>query len=165
MVSVHRKPGPGEKILQEALQSLAGKVGKVGWFETDKYPNGVPVAYVAAIHEFGVPSKNIPSRSFMRTTCAEKKTEWKAITTHEAKRILKGETTIADTMELIGLKAAGDIRKKISSITTPPLKNATIAARKSKMSNKKTQGLLTKPLIDTGRLMSTCTNIVEDAGK
>ena len=36
------------------VKDLDGKVGKAGWFHTSRYADGTPVAYIAAIQEFGV---------------------------------------------------------------------------------------------------------------
>lgn len=40
-------------LLSEALGDLDGVVGKAGWFQGNNYEDGTPVAYVAAIQEFG----------------------------------------------------------------------------------------------------------------
>ena len=45
------------------LKALAKIEGKVGWFESAEYPEGTPVAYVAAIQELG--HGKIPPRPFM----------------------------------------------------------------------------------------------------
>jgi hypothetical protein len=161
-LKIERKITPAGKNLQIALKNLQGKVGKVGWFEKSKYEDGTPVAYVATIQEYGYPAGNIPPRPFMRTTIAEKQQEWKKIAESGSKAILNGKATVGTVMEAIGLKAAGDIRKKISLITAPPLSPRTIEARRSRRADKKTIGLLTKPLIDTGIMFGTLTNTVED---
>jgi len=40
--------------LNAAIKGFDNLKLKVGWFETNKYPDGTPVAYVASIQEFGV---------------------------------------------------------------------------------------------------------------
>ena len=163
MITIKNTPTPEGKGLKVALKNLEGKVGRVGWFEKSKYDDkeGTPVAYVAAQNEYGNPQKRIPARPFMRPTIIEKQAEWRKIALDSSKRILKGTSTIADVMELIGLKAAGDIRKKISSIWEPPLSPRTIQARLDRKANKKKVGNLTKPLIHTGIMLGTLTNTVE----
>ena len=162
MVNVVRHKTNTGKQLKVALENLEGKVGKVGWFEKSKYENDISVAYVATIQEYGYPPQNIPARPFMRPTIIQKQKEWKVIAESGAKAILKGTRTIDNVMEAIGLKAAGDIRKTISLIWSPPLSPLTIQARLRKRSNKKVVGNLTKPLIDTGIMFGTLTNTVED---
>lgn len=162
---IKKVPGQGAKELQFLIKGLDDKkVGKVGWFKDAKYPdkNSTPVAYVATIQEFGYPAGNIPPRPFMRTTIREKQVEWKRIAEQQSKQILKGSTNMTGALELLGQKAAGDVREKITQITTPPLKESTIQARLAKRRDKKTMGLLTKPLIDTGLMLATLTNTVED---
>lgn len=161
---VKRQKTETGKHLDIALTNLVGKVAKVGWFEDSRYPEkpNLPVAYVATIHEFGYPPKNIPPRPFMRPTIAGQKNVWKDIAKSGAMAILKGEQSVYNVMEAIGLKAAGDIRKTISTIYTPPLKPGTIAARLAKRSDKQTLGLLDKPLIDTGLMFGTLTSTVEN---
>jgi hypothetical protein len=156
--------GEAAKKLEIALKNLSGKVGKVGWFENSRYPDPphIQVAYVATIQEYGSPANNIPPRPFVRPTIIAKQKEWSEIAEKGAKAILNGGQTIDNVMEGIGLKAAGDIRKAITLVVSPPLKPATIAARLRKRANKKVTGLLTKPLIDTGLMLSTLTNTVED---
>lgn len=162
MVRVVRKPGPGRLVLDRLLENADGKVGKVGFFESAKYEDGTPVAYVAAINEFGYPEGGIPSRSFMRTTIAAEKKNWKLLATSGARAILAGNYTIADVLEGIGLQAAGDIRKTISNIWSPKLADATIAARVRKRADGKTVGNLNKPLVDSGYMLSQVNNTVED---
>lgn len=156
-----RTPGPGAERLRVLLEGVSDKVGKVGVFETSKYEDGTPVAYVAVIQEHGSPAQGIPPRPFMRTTIAEKTPEWQELARRSARAMLKGDMTGEQALELIGLKAAGDIRKTISKITSPPLKDATIAARLSARADKQTVGKLTKPLVDTGTLLNSITNTVE----
>jgi hypothetical protein len=161
MPTVTRKPGPDADRLRVFVAGLDGLRGKVGWFESSHYPNGVPVAYVAAIQEFGYPAGGIPPRLGMRATAKEKTGEWREVARRGAKAALKGGTSAYAAMELLGLKAAGDVRKHISQVTSPPLKAATIQARLRKRSNKSKVGNLTKPLVDSGELIDSLTNRTE----
>lgn len=147
--------------LNNILKNLDGHVSKAGWFESNVYESGIPVAYVASIQEFGVPQKNIPSRSFMRTTSQEKKSEWRNLAFKGAKAILKGKETSETVMAKLAMNAVGDVQKKIASIWEPPLSPRTIKARQRRMSDKKTVGSLNKPLIDTGIMFETMNSVVE----
>lgn len=144
------KPGPGRKQLQNLLNALSGnEVGKVGWFDTNKTEKGTARAYIAAIHEFGAPEKNIPSRSFMRTTIAEKQKSWGALAERGAKGMLHGEN-LASVLDKIGFRAKIDIQQKIKSITTPKLADSTVERKGS-----------SKPLVDTGIMLQSIQNTVE----
>jgi hypothetical protein len=98
----------------------------------------------------------------MRPTIALKQAEWTELALRGSRAILKGNQTIENVMEGLGMKAAGDIRKTISLVVSPPLSPRTIAARLRKRANKRITGKLTKPLIDTGLMFATLTNTVED---
>lgn len=163
MAKVRRVKGEAFDRLQVALKELDGKVAKAGWFESAKYESGQPVAYIASIHEFGYPEGGIPPRPFMRPTISRQRQVWLNLMKSGAKAILAGKATLHQVMEAIGLKAAGDVAKTITQITSPPLKSATIAARRRRLSDKKTTGSLTKPLVDTGLLLASVTSAVEDS--
>ena len=148
--------------LEVAARELSNVQGKVGFFESAKYPDGTPVAYVAAVQEFGYSEGGIPPRPFMRTTASEQGGSWTEAFGKGAKAIARGTFTPHQVMDAVGQLAAGDIRKKISEITSPPLQPATVAARRRRYKDKKTTGSLTKPLVDTAVMVNSVTNVVED---
>lgn len=161
-MKILRKKGEGSERLKN-LVSGKDYVAKVGWFETAKYEDGTPVAYIAAIQEFGSPTNNIPSRSFMRTTIAEEKDNWMTLARSGAKAVLAGNETVRSVVEKIGMKAQGDIGKKITTIQTPPLKEATVNARRRRLATgNKPSKTIAKPLIDTGFMLRTLASAVED---
>lgn len=151
-----------------ALKKLIGdinknkKVSKAGWFEKEKYEDGTQIAYVAAVQEFGDPAKKIPPRPYMRPTIKQKKIEWENIIAQLFKQSLNGDGDIDKILASIGLRAAGDIRETITKLQDPPLKQSTINARLNKKSDKKTIGNLYKPLVDSGVMLNTLTNVVEE---
>lgn len=53
MVKITRRNPKAFAEIANRLKSLDGTSAKAGWFETSKYENGTPVAYVAAIQEYG----------------------------------------------------------------------------------------------------------------
>lgn len=163
MAKVRRTPGPAAQRFKVAMAELAkDKVAKVGWFESARYENGTPVALVAAVHEFGAPSKNIPPRPFFRPTIAREENNWRDTAAKGAKAILNGTETAQSVMDKIGGRAAGDVAKTIASITTPPLKPATIRSKARKRANKKVVGNLSKPLVDSELMIDSLTHAVED---
>ena len=89
-MKIERVSGAGSKQLEIALKNLQGKVGKVGWFEKSKYENGISVAYVATIQEYGYPAKNIPPRPFMRPTIVKQQVEWRKVAESGAKAVIEG---------------------------------------------------------------------------
>jgi hypothetical protein len=163
-VKVVRKAGPARTGLEQLISGFDahGKAAKVGWSANIRYPTGVPVAYVATIHEFGAPEQGIQPRSFMRYTIHAKQTEWKKVVTQVSKQVVNDKRSPESALTVIGLVAEGDVRERISTIQTPELKEATIQARVRKMADGKTVGNLTKPLVETGYMLASLTSVVEE---
>ncbi len=130
-----RKKTAAGKALDAALKEAGTIECRVGWFETAKYENGTPVAYVAAIQEHGVPARSIPARPFMRPTVQREKPNWDALISNGATQVLEGKTGIQTVMETLGLIASGDVRKTISQVSDPPLSLTTLLLRKYKKKN------------------------------
>lgn len=148
----------GVKQLVAVMKELEGVVGKVGFFESAKYVDGTPVAYVASIHEFGYAEGGIPARPFFRPTIQEQGPAWGEAFGKGAKAIAKGRYTPFQVMDAVGQLAAGDVKKTISEIQSPPLDPDTIAARRRRYKDKKTTGNLSKPLVDTALMINSVTN-------
>lgn len=179
-----REASPARDNFIEAMQGLKGAELQVGFFPSAKYPDdkATSVAYVAAIHEFGSPKRSIPPRPFFRPTIADRKKAWSSAIGRFAKQILAGETTAEQSLEKVGLVVAGDIKKTISKIKSPPLSQTTLLLRKWRKEHKSddgslfrvtgkvvgkaaaqaaigadTSGVSTKPLVDTGLLLASLT--------
>lgn len=143
--------------LQSQIKNASAKVGFLGGMHED---GKTPVAYIATVHEFGVASKGIPPRPFMRPTVAEKKDEWANLAERGTLAMAKGNANTLDVLEAIAQAAVGDVRRTISKIQSPALSERTIKARQRKMANGKKVGNLTKPLIETGLLLASVTHEV-----
>lgn len=125
--------------LYEIANSLSDKQLKVGFIDGATYPDGTPVAMVAAINEYGNPANNQPPRPFFRNAIAAHETEW----SEDIARGLGKGIELEHVLSVVGEKIAGDVVQSISSLMDPPLSAATIASRKSKGNES------TKPLVDT----------------
>lgn len=142
--------------VKKLLEQLGRKEVRVGFFEHSKYPDGTPIAYVAAIQEFG--HGPIPPRPFMRPAEQQNKEKWVAAIARGARAAIDGSVTIDHALEQIGMVAAADVQKAIKAVTAPALSDATIRARASK---KKTKGnVSSKPLVDTGQMIQAVTSVV-----
>lgn len=158
MVQIKRSNPNAFKQLDLRLRELQSKQGKVGWFESARYENGMPVAAIAAQNELGNPAKNIPPRPTMRPALIENQDRIRDIAASGAKQIIAGKATPAGVMETLTLFVEGEVSRNIATITEPPLSPKTLAARKRKGNNS------AKPLVDTGLELATLTSVVEDAG-
>lgn len=147
------------KRLADSLAELSKKRATVGFFDTSTYPDGTPVASVAAIQEFG--AGKIPPRSFMRSTVAEQKEAWKTTLAQGARYVLAGKLTAGQMLDVIGQSAAGQIKEKISSITAPALSEATLYLRQNRIDKSLPVNTSNKPLVDTSYMLDSVDSKVE----
>lgn len=145
--------------LKATYDELAKKQLKVGFFEHSKYPDGTPIAYIAAIQELGYPEGGIPPRSFFRPTMRDKKAEYSQLIFRVAKAAAKGNITVTEGLTQVGAKAAGDVKLAIKTVTTPALDDSTVKARARRHSKGKATN---KPLVDTGQMLNAVNFVVED---
>lgn len=103
--------------------------------------NGEVAGYAAA-NEFG--ADRIPQRSFIGSTVDENEKAYLKMAEE-----VYSEKDAKQVLEQLGLKIAGDIQSKITSIKTPPNVAFTIAKKGS-----------SNPLIDTGRMRQSVTSVV-----
>jgi hypothetical protein len=137
----------GDK-LEAALADLSKKVNRpavlqVGFMEGAAYPDGTPVALVAAINEYGRPSIGQPPRPFFRRAIAAHASEWAG----ELATLLRAnDYDPGPALEVQGRVIQGEIKQSISDLTDPPLKPSTVKAKG-----------FSKPLIDTGYMLNSVT--------
>lgn len=166
----------GERLaakLDELAQNLkSGGALKVGFLSGATYPDGTPVAMVAAIQEFGAPRASIPPRPFFRNMIAAKSTEWPAAIAG----LLVGNGYDAHAaLSTAGEAIAGQLRESIIQTDAPPLSPVTLMLRKMRADDPdlvvsgKTVGeaarrvaageayggVSTKPLVDSGHLLQS----------
>jgi hypothetical protein len=113
---------------------------RVGFLENARYPDGTPVAAVAAYNDFG--TRRIPPRPFFRNMVAKKSPEWP----DQIERLLKANDMDAQkTLGQMGAKIAGDLRQSIVDTNEPPNAPSTIRGK----------GGASKPLVDTGHMLNS----------
>ena len=144
---IKNKPTKAIKELERIAKGMSGPDQvKVGLPKgSNNYPDGTSVIMVGTVHEFGSPSRNVPERSFLRSTLIEKKRDYKIIFKELGKQILLGKLTAIKALNLLGLKVATDVKDKITDISEPELK--------SREGN---------PLIDTGHLRQSIVHKVDE---
>lgn len=136
----------GGAKLEKFLDDLARKVRqpvtlRVGFLEGATYPDGTPVAMVAAIQNFGAPRAGIPPRPFFSRMVEDKSDEWPEAIAGLLKRT---NYDVVKTFELLGDGIAGQLRQSIVDTNSPPLAEST-ARRKG----------FSKPLVDTGHMLNS----------
>ena len=142
----------GGKKLQAALEKIAREVKssasvEVGFFPDATYPDGTKVAMVAAIQEFGAPSKSIPPRPFFRSAIREHAHEWGG---QLAGMLRRTEYDVAASLEAVGMVIQGQVQLSIRDTDAPPNAASTI----------KRKGF-NDPLIDTGQMLNSVTSVVK----
>lgn len=135
----------GDK-LQNRLAELAAKLNKpgtlkVGFLEGATYPDGTSVALVAALNEFGEPSKGQPPRPFFRSMIAKDSPGWGDAV---GKLLVERDYDAPQVLNLMGEGIKGQLQQSIVDLTSPPLAQSTIDRKGSD-----------KPLIDTSQMLNS----------
>jgi len=142
----------GGEALQRRLDEIAKKLKsaatlRVGFLENATYPDGTPVAMVAAVNEFGAPSRGQPPRPFFRNAIRDHAPEWPdQIEALVASTDYDAATVLGQMGEMI----AGEIRQSITDTNEPPLAPSTIKRKGHE-----------KPLVDSGVMLGSVDYEVE----
>ena len=123
------------------IEGVAGIQGKAGSEQV----------LIGAVQEFGSPAKKIPSRSYIRSTVNENQAVYKSLLKAMAVAIGQGNNSLVTQLSRIMLKVESDIKRKITTLKTPP--NAPSTIKKKGSDN---------PLIDKGILRQSITSVVRD---
>lgn len=134
----------GGDALRRRLENIAKRLDgkqevRVGFLEGATYPDGTPVATVAAANEFGRPDKGQPPRPFFRQMIEENSPNWG----RQIGKLLKangGDSAAA--LDAMGSVIKGQLQRSINQFTSPPLAPSTIAAKG-----------FDKPLIETAHML------------
>ena len=122
---------------------------KVGFIKGDRAVSGVPMATVAATHEFGVPERGIPQRSFLRSGIHEGKAGQIKLASQYATKIVLGKASLDSGLRAIGVLVKGQVQDKINRGPFAPLSDETIDRKGS-----------SKPLIDTAAMKQSVKFVV-----
>lgn len=150
----------GFKEVQRRMRQLAKKPHvKVGIQKDADDPVGTDFTYaeIASIHEFGTRragrnrNVTIPARPFMRTSFDENAKKWTKLSERLSNQILELKTTIDSALDRLGLTMQSAIRRKITTLKSPPLSPVTLAMRQKPRKGKK-KNLGQNPLVDTGTM-------------
>lgn len=147
------KPVCADKIiggdkLESALASIAKKLGsakqiKIGFMSGATYPDGTPVAMVAAIQNYGAPRAGIPPRPFFSNMVADKSPQWG----DRLVRILKGANNDGKlALERMGASIGSDLQQSILDGGWEPNKPSTHKAKGFQNNT---------PLIDTAHMINS----------
>ena len=129
-----------EKAVKIANKSMHVAVG-ILQDETHGADKNFSMVDLAMVHEYGSKDGNIPQRSFIRSTCDEKRKKHLRLLRQLQDKIILGRLNKKQALIQFGEVVKSDMVQSINSGIDPKLNLKTIKAKKS-----------SKPLIDTGRL-------------
>lgn len=135
----------GDKLDRELAKIAAQLKGerptlKVGFLSNATYPDGTPVALVAAIHEFGSKKQNIPPRPFFRHAIAKNKSGWPKL----IKAALQARKDARSALLLVGQVVKEQIQESIREANFTPLSERTVQRKGHD-----------RQLIDTGHMLNS----------
>jgi len=131
--------------LKKKLLNLNGKIAVGIFSDSGTYNNGAKVLDVALVHEFGSVKKNIPKRSFLKSTANTKKQEIKKHLISLSKDALNGKD-VKNSRKKVGAWFSAEVSKTIRKGGIP---------FKSNSQNTVKQKGDNTPLRDTGLLMKS----------
>lgn len=167
--------------LERIPDQFTDEVAQVGFPAGKNYEDGTPVAYVAAIQEFGAPEVKIPPRPFIQPTVKAKSQDWVDLMKAMVPKVGDGGMSAYDVLDAVGRVAVGDIQETISRIESPALSPITVLLRKWRKAGKQVTGRTVgeaaraidegvdpgdddKPLNDTGLMFASVLNGVNKPG-
>lgn len=133
----------------KGLEKIVAVVGLPGTSPNVPGAEGLTVAGLGIIHEYGSPTNGIPSRPFMRQTWGTYSSQTKAAMKRLAFLVASGKAKAFQSVAQLGLFYEGRIKTTIRNGTFAPNSPATIARKRS-----------SKPLIDTGLMRASITSRV-----
>ena len=145
--------------LHNMTQTLKKDVyAEAGWTEASgSYDNGESVAQIALLQEYG--GNVIPPRPFVRPTVRQFGAQYVRFAQRGIIAAMKKGASPLPVMAMLAERVAGDLKKAILAVFEPPLAPLTIELRRRRWANAKSDNgygnILTKPLIDTGRMINS----------
>ena len=105
---------------------------------------------VAAVHEFGAPARNIPERSFIRTSFDDNFTALQEFKKMQAALVIQGKQSAMTGIRKIGEWLTNKTKARINSNIPPKLADKTIARKHS-----------SRALIDTAQMINSVQHVEE----
>lgn len=145
------------RSIYERMKTAGSRVVAVGYPAgyAQAYPDGTPVAEVAAQNVFGDPGMNIPARDFM-SQARPGMMKWQKTISEKVNEQPLVTTQIEALLNTLGEKAVVAIKDAIINGTYKPLSEYTLEKRLERGNASDT------PLIDTSHMIRSTTYVVRD---
>jgi hypothetical protein len=150
----------GKQQVEEALKALAERLEGatrvlVGVPEgAGMYEDGLTIATIAAVNNFGSADGRIPARPFLAPAIDKGAPQYQRLAELMIPKVLSSEMTMLMLLEQMGQLAEGHIKQEITDIDSPPNAAATIARKGSD-----------NPLIDTGAFRQSIRYVIDDGSE
>lgn len=115
------------------------------------YEDGLTLATVAAVNNFGSADGTVPSRPFLVPAIDKGSPQYRRLAELMLPKVMAGEMDMRVLLEQMGTLAEGHVKQEITDLRTPPNAASTIANKGSD-----------NPLIDTGALRQSIRYVVDD---
>lgn len=139
----------GKRFFRE-LKRMADLEVQVGFQGDQMYEDGISIAEVAAINEFG--ASDIPERPFMRQSFENHESELKAAC-EAANRLVNSGGSAEQALQQLGVMAKGLVQEEIVNGGFAPNAESTIKKKGSE-----------QPLIDTGTMRGSVQFVIKRRG-
>ena len=148
----------GRQQVEQAIKDLARRLEQeqrvlVGVPEgAGTYEDGLTIATVAAVNNFGSADGRIPARPFLAPAVEKGAPQYRRLAEVMLPRVLSGQMEMRMLLEQMGQLAEGHVKQEITDLDSPPNAPSTIAKKGS-----------SNPLIDTGALRQSIRYVIEDS--
>lgn len=115
------------------------------------YEDGLTLATVAAVNNFGSADGLIPPRPVLQPAVEKGAPQYQRLAEVMIPKVLSGQMEMRMLLEQMGTLAEGHVKQEITDLRTPPNAASTIAAKGSD-----------NPLIDTGAFRQSIRYVVDD---
>lgn len=134
----------GLKKLNKIFKDFKNAYSLIGLFSDSKNSDGLFLAFIGAVNDFGTKDGRIPERPWMRGWFDSNIAKITKLFQVMSQKILDGVLTPEAALKMIGAWGENELKKEITNLRTPP--NASSTIKKKKSSN---------PLIDTGQMRNS----------
>lgn len=135
--------------LEGDMRVLAGVPKGAGTYE-----DGLTLATIAAVNNFGSADGKIPARPVLGPAIEKGAPQYQRLAEVMIPKVLTGEMTMRILLEQMGQLAEGHIKQEITDLKDPPNAPSTIAAKGSD-----------NPLIDTGAFRQSIRYVIDDGSE
>ncbi|MGR6617640.1 hypothetical protein ACU6QK_15580 [Pseudomonas rhodesiae] len=148
----------GTQQVEEALKQLAKRLeGQtrvlVGVPEgAGSYEDGLTIATIAAVNNFGSADGKIPAREFLQPAINKGAPQYQRLAEIMIPKVLAGSMAMTTLLEQMGNLAEGHVKQEITDLDTPPNAQSTIDRKGS-----------SSPLIDTGALRQSIRYVIDES--